>query len=573
MAAIVSIFYFRSRIVVERNFNTYISTSAARYSIELEGFIKQAAGVLKTLSSAWGAGLPDTVSLYNQLIEVTENGEYVDDVFFAYPNRVYLDGTRFVPDASYDPTSRTWYRQAVENRGLAVSPIYLRITDNALVISLSYPVYVGGELAGVLGLDLQLKAVAEMIAHANFYESGTAFLLSREGNFIVHPEFGLDQNIHSGPGAKYAELANCFTTCENQSLEFSVDGVMTKFFVVPFPAAEWFIVLTIPEHEVLASITTLRNWGIGITALGLLISILLALPSMRYVRTPITQISLLLKKCSAGDLTQRITVNRRDEFGLLQQSLATMQEKLQEIVSELSHTIGVIDTDSDIIRNASQFLSDGANRQAAALEEISSSMEEVVAQIEHNTDNALQTDRIITHSINQGAEKVSEASRESLENVRVITEKIAVVTEIANQTNILALNAAVEAARAGESGRGFAVVAGEVRRLAEQSQETAQDIVAMASKSLATTEKASLFINELIEAIRKTTSLIQEIVSASKEQRIGVQQVNSAILALNNFSQQSASQSEELTANAEELSRQGRQLVKIIDYFDIEQGR
>lgn len=569
MVLIQSVFYLRSKSLIEHSFHDYVSESASHYSSDLQGFISKKAEVLSTFAAAWSNGLPDTAEIYRQLVNVTETDPLLDDLFFAYPTKQFVDGAKWVADADYDPTSRAWYTQAAENRGLAISSIYLRSIDDVPVVSLSYPVYVEGSLAGVLGLDLPLSEMAEIIKRVNFYETGSAFLLNREGNFIVHPEFGLEHSIHSGDAAKYSMLSASLESNEKQFLKFSLAGTETYFLTMPFPSADWHLVLTVPEHEVLASIVTLRNLGMLITAIGLALVVLLTFASVSYIRKPIKSMIFLLKEIAEGNLTHRIAIDRTDEFGSLQQSLAQMNEKLHEIVAELNSAIVLINTGSDEISVASQQLSDGANQQADSVEQISSSMEEIAAQIEHNADNASQTNCIISNSIDEGAKKVSSASKESLENVRAISDRIAVVSEIAHQTNILALNAAVEAARAGEYGRGFAVVASEVRRLAEQSQAAAEEIVAMAGKGLEATEKTAIYLHELIEEIRKTSSLIKEIAVASNEQRLGAEQINSAINNLNVFTQQTASQSEELAANAEELSKQNIQLKAIINYFEV----
>lgn len=275
-------------------------------------------------------------------------------------------------------------------------------------------------------------------------------------------------------------------------------------------------------------------------------------------------------KVAQGDLTATVDIYQKDEIGQLAQSLRDMITKVKDIVENIKLGADSISTASNEVSSASMQLSQGASEQASSAEEVSSSMEEMAANIQQNSENSQQAEKI-SEKVSQGIQKVGSAAQESLTSIRNIADKISIINDIAFQTNILALNAAVEAARAGEHGRGFAVVAAEVRKLAERSKVAADEIVALASKSVHVTESASELMGSLIPEIEKTAKLVQEISAASNEQNAGTDQINVALQQLNLVTQQNAASSEELATSSEELSSQAEQLKDMISFFKVDE--
>lgn len=288
----------------------------------------------------------------------------------------------------------------------------------------------------------------------------------------------------------------------------------------------------------------------------------------RSITKPISAAVHVANRLSEGDLTVKIEVKSGDETGMLLKAMASMVDKLSQIISEIRSATDNLSSASEEVSATAQSLSQSTSEQAASVEETSASIEQMSASIAQNTDNAKVTDSMASQASKQATEG-GVAVTDTVAAMKQIAGKIGIVDDIAYQTNLLALNAAIEAARAGEHGKGFAVVAAEVRKLAERSQVAAQEIGELASGSVQKAETAGKLLGEMVPTINKTSDLVQEITAASEEQSTGVAQINTAMMQMNQVTQQNASASEELAATAEEMSGQAGQLQETISFFRV----
>ena len=271
---------------------------------------------------------------------------------------------------------------------------------------------------------------------------------------------------------------------------------------------------------------------------------------------------------SQGDLTTENTIARHDEMGDLIGELEQTKKSIISSVSEIKTGALYVKNASEQVSSGAQNLSEGANIQASSIEEISSSIEQMTSNIQLSNENAEQTSNVAGVVMNELMQCFS-LSNSSSGYINQIEQKVAIIIDIAFQTNILALNAAIEAARAGDAGKGFSVVAGEVRKLAERSKVAADEITSLAREAVVTSGSVLSKIEQIVPNMEKTSTLIQEIAASSKEQHIGINQVNSAIIEMNRIIQQNAALSEELASGAEELSAQSSQLKDSINFFKL----
>ncbi len=303
------------------------------------------------------------------------------------------------------------------------------------------------------------------------------------------------------------------------------------------------------------------------TLLGMLVGILVT----RSITRPLAGAVQAADRMAAGDLSQDLVVDRKDETGRLLGAMQNMTERLRSILGDVRSSADALSSASEQVSSTSQSLSQAANEQAASVEQTSASVEEMSASIAQNTESAKITDGIAGKAANDAVQGGS-AVGDTVLAMKQIADKIGIIDDIAYQTNLLALNAAIEAARAGDHGKGFAVVAAEVRKLAERSQVAAQEIGQVASSSVQLAESAGKLLGEIVPNIQRTSDLVQEITAASQEQSSAAGQINIAMGQMNQITQQNASASEELAATAEEMNAQASQLQELIGYFRFEQG-
>ncbi len=297
--------------------------------------------------------------------------------------------------------------------------------------------------------------------------------------------------------------------------------------------------------------------GIG-SALGTLIKAL-------------NEITVAAREIAGGNLL--VKMQKRSEQDELIQALHDMVEKLKEIITDVRGAADQVASGSQELSSSSQQVSQGASEQAASVEEISSSMEELASTVAQTADHARQTAAISTRAAADAVDG-GKAVAETVAAMQLIAKKIELIEEIARQTNLLALNAAIEAARAGEHGKGFAVVASEVRKLAERSQVSAQEIKGVAGASVETASNAGKLINEIVPQIQKTAELVHEIDAASNEQARGIDENARAIQQFDQVIQSNSAAAEEMASTSEELTAQAAHLQETIAFFKIEtEGR
>ena len=303
-------------------------------------------------------------------------------------------------------------------------------------------------------------------------------------------------------------------------------------------------------------------------AIGILLAIVLSVALFRSITTPLQTVATAVRQLVEGNLSFRNKDPRKDEFGQLLYAMNESMERLSKTVTDILQTSDALSSASAQVSATTQSLSQATTEQAASVEQISATLEQISSSVAQNSDNAKITNGIASKAALQ-AKEGGQTVTKTVDAMRLIAEKVAIIDDIAYQTNLLALNAAIEAGRAGEHGRGFAVVAGEVRKLAERSRVAAQEIDELTNSNVHLVEHAGHLLGDMVPAITKTSDLVQEISASSTEQSSGLSEVNIAMGQINTVTQQNAAAAEELAATAEQTNDQSQHLQQLMSFFKV----
>jgi methyl-accepting chemotaxis protein len=430
-----------------------------------------------------------------------------------------------------------------------VSDPLISKSDSSLIMAFAVPIKYNGQIVGILVAIRDGNDLSNFIKDITFGKSGKSNMINNTGTFIAHADKEIVVNmVNIIEDSKKDSTLVPLALLHKQMIEgktgtgqYEFQGVVKETGFAPITGTNWSIGVEAPKSEVLAGISSLQKYILIISILFLILGVVFAYIIANSIAKPIKRASNILSVNATGDFTQAVSdmdKKRKDEIGLLTRSIETMQDSIKSVVngviseaSNVAHSVAItthnmddLNTEIEDVSATTEELSAGMEETAASTEEMNATSVEIEAAIDSIAEkaqdgavkakeiskranglksNAEASQRSATEIYSSTQEKLKNAIEQSkaVEKIKVLSDAI---LQITSQTNLLALNAAIEAARAGEAGKGFAVVADEIRKLAEDSKNTVNEIQEVTKKVVFSVTNLAESSTEILDFIDKT---------------------------------------------------------------------
>lgn len=533
--------------------------------------------------------------LYTLFAQFTKSHPEVSTISFGTSDGGYIQWPAIPRKSGYDSRARDWYKESapkpdqvvladpfLTSKGVPTIGIFTGVKDET------------GALRGILGFNIDLPVITEMVKNIKIGNTGYVILLDSKDTIIAdpkHPEINF-KNIKELKVEKLTQLDQL----QGSSFEVNMDGVEHYASVFISPQTGWKYVILVEKAEILASSGKIRGVMTGVGFVAILLVLAVAFFVSRQMSKPLEAAVEHIGGLGSGDFRQNVPgqfAHRTDELGSLFQAVGSMQEDVRLLIHQVQEVAGGVSGYANTMQQVTKQTETSIGQVVNSVSEIAKVSDEQAKELEggvsrinrfagHVNTVAMYTEQIrdgyramnelngqvtaIVSTLTQKAEEGHHAIQEVDEVVNKVNQMAAkvgsiteVIEQIAAQTNLLALNASIEAARAGEHGRGFAVVAEEVRKLAEQSGQAASDIKKLIQDVQRESGVAVVAMNRAQQVVLAQETAVGETGTIFKEIAGSVQTMHDKVMEMQQYFKEMAEQTTEvvevfssISASAEE---------------------
>ncbi|MGD8189536.1 methyl-accepting chemotaxis protein [Brevibacillus ginsengisoli] len=518
--------------------------------------------------------------------------------------------THTTEDKTANISERVYFKKIMEGESYQISDPVQSKTTGKLSIMVATPIKNNaGKTIGLVGTSFPISDLNKITEEVKIGQTGYAFLTQKDGLIISHPNQDLimKRNITQLNVPKLKEAHEASQRGEKGSTRYIFEGVDKYTFYQQLPITGWNVMLTAPVVEASSQLSSLKkiSFVTGLIAI-ILAGIVIFIFSSRLIR-PIARMSELTSLVANGDLTIKVEHGANDEVGRLGDNFNQMIAKIQELLGQIDNVSIHIKSSSDTLAVSSQETKMSAEQVAVTISELASGTVEIASSVTNATHRvndmihtvnqiANHTDEVIFASnqskesaqngvgfadesiqkmaeVHDNVKKTSDIIEKLDERSKAIGNIVGMITSIADQTNLLALNASIEAARAGEHGRGFAVVAEEVRKLANETSESASQIAALIKETQKESQRAvessqtgtrvaeegAKTVQQAGKAFEEISTHIENVLSKNTEIYAAIKNLESLGKAVGENMEQISAVTQEASAGAEEVSAASQQ--------------
>jgi len=445
-----------------------------------------------------------------------------------------------------------------------------------LMTSICVPLFDKNQtFVGLAGVDLDLQKLRPYAKDINSFENSFSMILSNGGTIVIHKnrmiEGKLFKDIYS-VDENENKVTSMLKAGKTISYEGHVDDEAFYISFAPIVLSQktnpWAIGVAIPMKTIYQRSNKALLFSIIIAIIGLSFLLLITFLLTDKLVKPLEDSISFASDIGKGNLTTHIVYKRTDELGQLTKALDNMANNLKDIVKSISNGSEQLTNTAKSLSGSSKQLLSASYHQYDKSELVNKSVQNMTQSIHKNTENSKKAE-VVSREAGRKIKLSVKLSVKAITSMNYISERISVINDIALQTNILALNAAVEAARAGEHGRGFAVVAAEVRKLAERSRSSADEITALLNQTQIDSEAAGGMLDQTIPDIENNTALVNAIMRTNTDQNISIDEINEAVGQLNEIIKDNNNNAKRIAVFSEEIERQADKLKVLINHFKL----